>query len=435
MQGFQIHPVAGLEMGHLPQGVNPGVGAARGNDVYLFPKGFFQKALQDGLNGESIGLDLPSAVATTDILEDQFDLSHQKPRLATAPDSEVCISLSEFLGICNRVNGEIMKTKLQIVIVSLFGWVLLLHGGLSCSGVTPLVPAKTLLYLLDSFAKAVFVVENVTTVNGTVDPARTLSGDNTLIENPTAIAVDGLRDILYVADANQEAVLVFAPASQKDGDVSPTRQMPAGGNIQLMTFDETGNRLYVFNATDQTIQVWDRASRVDDDIPDRTFTIGFQATAIFIDNERDFLYVGDDIGFAINVYAQASTLIGNPVPTRIFFDDEDPFDMINSIGMNVANDLLFMANSLGPQINVFQTASDLNENVDPNRILEGDQTGLTDNMRYLKFLDNILYVNNAPTQVAIFDSANTADGNIAPNRLLTINGATTLIGFDIDLLH
>lgn len=315
-------------------------------------------------------------------------------------------------------------------------FILGIYGGLHCDGGgTPITPPKTLLYLMDTFHKAIFVVENVTTANGAVDPARTISGDNTLIDNPTAIAVDGRRDILYVADANQQAVLVFAPASTRDGDVNPARQIPAGGNIQAMTLDETGNRLYVFNATLQAVQVWDSASTVNGDIADRTFTINFLASAIFIDNQRDFLYVGDPIAFAINVFAQASTLIGTPLPTRVFFDDDDPFDRIDAITMNIPNDFLFMSNSLEPQVNVFENASDLNDEVDPDRIIEGDQTGFTDDLRYIKFLENVLYVNNNPTQVGIFDNANTLDGNLAPNRLLTINGATRITAFDIDLQH
>jgi hypothetical protein len=328
-----------------------------------------------------------------------------------------------------------MKTKIRTIVISFLTWGLLFCGGFACTSADPVNPAVTLLYLLDDVAKAVFVVDNITTVDGTVDPARTIEGDNTLIENPTAIAVDGRRDVLYVADANQQAVLVFAPASQRNGNVAPTRQLPAGGNIRSMTLDEDNNRLYVFNATDQSIQLWKDASRKDGDVPDNTFNLGFLASAIFIDSQRNILYVGDFIAFAINAYEQASTLIGSPLPTRIFMDSGTPFDSINSLSMNVPNDFLYMANNLGPLVNVFDNTSSLNGEVDPVRVIEGDQTQFSDNMRYLKFLNNVLYVNNNPTQIAIFNSANTADGNIAPDRLLTINGTTRIIGFDIDLTH
>jgi hypothetical protein len=288
---------------------------------------------------------------------------------------------------------------------------------------------------LDSFAKAIFVVENITTVDGTVDPARTISGGNTLLENPTAIAVDGRRDVLYVADANQQAVLVFAPASQKNGNVSPTRQLPASGNIQSMSLDIDNNTLYVFNATLQAVQVWTQASIRDGAVPNNTFTIGFLASAIFIDSQRDILYVGDPIAFVINAYEQASTTIGSPTPTRVLDDAGAALDRIDGLTMNILNDFLFTSNSLGPLINVFDNASNLDGEVDPVRVIEGDQTQFSDNLDDLKFLENVLYVNNAPTQIAIFDNANSADGNIAPNRLLTINGSTRIVGFDIDLLH
>jgi hypothetical protein len=330
-----------------------------------------------------------------------------------------------------------MKIIIRLILLSFLSWGVVVLGSMSCGGGTsnPVVPPTTLLYVLDTFHKAVFVVDHITTVNGVVDPSRTITGDNTLIQNPTSIAVDDRRDILYVGDANQQAVLVFAPASQENGDVAPSRQIPASGNIQAMTLDVDNNRLYVFNATLQAVQVWNHASTVNGTPPDNTFTIGFLASSMFIDNQRDILYVGDPIAMAIQAFAQASTTIGNAVPVATITDTVTPFDRINSLSMNVANNFLFMANSLGPLINEFDNASQLTGSIEATRVLQGDQTTLSSDLRYLKFLENVLYVNNDTTQIAIWNNANSVDGNIPPDRLITVNGTTNIIAFDIDLRH
>ena len=330
-----------------------------------------------------------------------------------------------------------MKIRPRLALYLFLTWTLVYLGATGCGGGNPNPPAQpiTLLYVLDTFHKAVFVVDHIDTVDGAVDPSRTITGDKTLITNPTSIAVDNRRDILYVGDATEQAVLVFAPASQEDGDVAPNRQIPASGNIQAMTLDETNNRLYVFNATLQAVQVWNHASTVNGTPPDNTFTIGFLASSLFIDNQRDILYVGDPIAMAIQAFAQASTTIGNAVPAATITNDVTPFDRINSLSMNVPNNFLFMANSLGPLVNVYDKASQLNGSVEPIRLLEGDQTTLSSNMNYLKFLNNILYVNNNFTQIAIWNNANSVNGNVPPDRLLTVNGSMNIIAFDIDLQH
>lgn len=308
--------------------------------------------------------------------------------------------------------------------------------GSDCSGGgDPLQTPKKLLYVLDNGNDAVYVLEGVDTIDGVVAPSRTISGDKTLITNPTAVAVDTRRDILYVADASERMVLVYAPASTTDGDVDPTRTIPAGGNIQRMFLDETNNRLYVFNATELTIQEWDDVSTVNGTVPDRFFNLDFLASAIFVDTERDFLYAGDFISMVIPVYNQVSTLIGSPLPSRIISDDERPFDRIDGITMNTDNDILYYANSLKPSIDIYLNALTVNGEVDPDRILEGDNTALTSELGFIKFLDNVLYVRNTPTDITVFDDANNLDGDVAPSRTITVDGADRIISFDIDLQH
>lgn len=328
-----------------------------------------------------------------------------------------------------------MKIRVQWVLLFLLLPVLTFSLGSDCNQGDPLQQARKLLYVLDNANKAVYILENVDTIDGTVSPVQTLEGDKTLLTDPRSVAVDQLRDILYVSDASQGLILVFAPASTLDGDVEPRRTLPGLGNVQEIFLDVTNNRLYVFNATDFTIMVWDNVSTRNNDGPDRIFGLGFLASAIFVDTQRDFLYAGDFIARTIVVYNQASTLIGDPQPTRLIFDSIAPFDRIDSITMNVPNDLLFFANGLTPAIPSFDRASTVEGDVEPDKNLEGDMTQLSFELGLIRFLEDSLYAKITTTQIAVYDSANNLDGNLAPNRVINPEGTQRIISFDIDLLH
>lgn len=340
----------------------------------------------------------------------------------------------------------------------------------------PLQEAKRLGYFIDNPNDSIYVVEGIDTVTGEVTPSATLTGDNTLLTNPTAIAVDSRRDILYVADAVQQLILVFAPASTLDGDVTPRRTLIAGlvggppgtgGNIQNLYLDEVNNRLYANNVSQQVVQVWDDVSMADDVGPNRFFDLNFFASAMFIDTQRNLGYFGDPIDMFALVYNQPSSQIGEPVPSAVWENDTQPFDTISGITENTSNNILFLANRQQRSIEVFDEASTLpnsdnnndSENtleVIPARTLSGDNTLLTTDMSKILFKDNVLYTLISRTQMAQWDSANSVDGDTAPTRVFTIvpevvdaaaedGGAdggmveetqeVILVDFAIDLLH
>lgn len=65
-----------------------------------------------------------------------------------------------------------------------------------------------------------YVIENASTANGAVTPARTVNGPATMLGNPVDIAFDGAN--LYVAEKSQGMVLRFDNIlSSAGGDVSP----------------------------------------------------------------------------------------------------------------------------------------------------------------------------------------------------------------------
>src|SRR5690348_10418687 len=74
-------------------------------------------------------------------------------------------------------------------------------------------PAADRLFVANPGGSSVLVWDAVSTVNGNTPPTRTISGLNTGLIAPVAVALDVTRDLLYVADPSQGDVLVFSPAS------------------------------------------------------------------------------------------------------------------------------------------------------------------------------------------------------------------------------
>lgn len=66
----------GLEVRHLAEGVDPGVGSARADQSGAGPCEILQSLLKASLNSWAIGLDLPSVIGLTRVFDDEPDLPH-----------------------------------------------------------------------------------------------------------------------------------------------------------------------------------------------------------------------------------------------------------------------------------------------------------------------------------------------------------------------
>lgn len=308
---------------------------------------------------------------------------------------------------------------------------------LACSAGGDPVPDFTgLLYVSDRGNQAIYVYDQVGSIDGAVDPVRTISGDNTQLENPTAIAVDGRRDVLYVAESASQQVLAFPQSSIADGDVTPLRVYPGLLRSSSLFVDVPGNRLYAADALDQSIKAWDNVTSVASGTgPNRTIPLGYEPSAVFVDTDRNLLYVGDPAGGVINIYKNASSLGVTPTADGVIQDATNPFLDIRGITLNISNNLMFVSDDNVPSVDVFTQASTLDGSVAPDRSLQGDTTTLTFDLGQALFIENVLYLQTSRTQVAIFDEANSLDGNTAPTRALTINPANLITGIAVDLAH
>jgi DNA-binding beta-propeller fold protein YncE len=130
------------------------------------------------------------------------------------------------------------------------------------------------LYVTD-INSAILVFDNASTMNGNVAPGRTISGSNTTLKGPFGAWLDSSSNRLYVANVEDNSILVFNNANTVNGNVAPDRTI-SGSNTTLSApegiwLDLTTNQLYVANGNNKSILVFNNASTVNGNVtPDRT---------------------------------------------------------------------------------------------------------------------------------------------------------------------
>ena len=108
----------------------------------------------------------------------------------------------------------------------------------------------------------ILVFDNAATITGNVPPVRTIDG----LDNPGGIFVDIMADRLYVVNTNANSVFIFDNASKATSN-SPPNRLLFGGSSSLNQprdlFVDTGaDRLYITNAADNSILVFNNAGTV-----------------------------------------------------------------------------------------------------------------------------------------------------------------------------
>lgn len=233
---------------------------------------------------------------------------------------------------------------------------------------------------------------------------------------------------LYVTSGSTNSVLRF-PAGAT-GNVSPQIKVttPVMAPIYL-ALDVPHDRLAALSFGANAIVVMDNASTTLS--PVRTIsgpaTTLNQTGKLALDEVNDLIYlVNQDLtGTHILVFGPASTASGNVAPLHILTPAFSPF----GLAVDSANNRLFVSD-VGGAINVFDNASTLNGSVVPNRVISGSSTQL--NQPGALVLDNsgrlIVASNTFPTTILVFANAGAASGNVVPtaSSVISINGASQL---------
>lgn len=209
----------------------------------------------------------------------------------------------------------------------------------------------------------VLVFNQISTANGNVSPARSISSGLVFSEY---LALDTTNDVLYVGDGIH-GVGAYAGASGLNGPATAARTLAenipdlANQFMYGIAVDVGRDMLYVANLDSSkvtnTINVFTASTANSSTTPDRTISLPYSSTIrIFLDAANDRLYVAGPAG-GISVYDSAHSLSG-PVAsaTRTI---TLPFAAQFALFVDATNDRLYaVAANRGFIVNGASTATD-----------------------------------------------------------------------------
>ena len=292
-------------------------------------------------------------------------------------------------------------------------------------------PTGKLYVTLDS-GNAILRFDNALTATGNVPPAAIISGTATLLLSPRSVALDIGSDRLFVADPGANAVLVFDNISTKNGNIAPTRTI-AGASTNLISpidlaLDGSRNLLYV--ADGGNIVVFSSASSVSgNQAPARIITPSpaFNVSGIFLDAATDRLFVSDATtgAEAIKVFDNASSLNNSVTAVRTIAGGNTQLGQPGNLIVDSAGRLI-VSNFSPPKITVYSNAATTSGNVTPLGAVTSTDMGSPSQIA-LNAANSDLYVADTfSARVVVFANIGTANGNVSANR--NINGSSTQLG-------
>ena len=287
-------------------------------------------------------------------------------------------------------------------------------------------PAQGKLYVSNGFDNSIFRFDQALTDSGNIPPATTIKGTNTKLNQPAYITLDVAADRLFVANTGDLSILIFDNISTKTGDVAPERAI-AGANTLLasptdLSLDKGRDLLYVADDTD--VQVFTSASTATGNIaPTRSYTTSpaFTISAILVDAANDRLYLADSAGQAINVYDNISTVAAGPITAnRTITGASTHIGTPSGLAIDGGGRLV-VTNATARSITIFNNAAGANGNIAPNAELVGTNTGFStpDQIVVDPNGSGTAYnVDPGAARVAIYTSLSSTTGNVAPTRTI-----------------
>jgi hypothetical protein len=279
--------------------------------------------------------------------------------------------------------------------------------------------------------------DNAFTANADAAPAATISGANTTLNAPSFMTLDAAADRLYVANRGDLSVVIFDGVSTKTGtvNIAPTRTI-AGAATGLLqptdvALDKGRDMLYVADDVDIFVFNSASASSTNGNVAfARDISPGFAISAIFIDATNNRLFVADQAADAIAIFDNASTLNGTVTASRVVQGTATRLAVPSGVAVDGAGRLIVSnvgnGTTIPPTITIYANAATVDANAAPVAEITGSNTGMVtpDQIVVDKTGNGTLYnADPGAARIAIFGGLNTANGNISPTR--SINGPST----------
>jgi DNA-binding beta-propeller fold protein YncE len=194
-------------------------------------------------------------------------------------------------------------------------------GGPGSPTPTPTVngSASGKIYVSIPSSNTILRFDNASTANGTTSPVAVISGTQTTLNSPQGIFVDEAADRLYVANQAGASILVFDAISTKTGSIVPTRTI-FGPSTSLLSpsgvaVDTVKNILYVSDGVD--LLAFNNASTASGDAAfARDIKFGFTIAGMYLDSGNDRLFLADASTNAIDIFDNVSALNVTTAPSR-----------------------------------------------------------------------------------------------------------------------
>lgn len=288
---------------------------------------------------------------------------------------------------------------------------------------------------LERFAEA-------TTVAGDVLPEATVRGNLTRLSQPGFLTYHPQPKRMYVPNGGDNSILVFDNFPNDAENVPPTR-IVSGPGTQLsrpvqVELDTTNDLLYVANAGNNSILVFANASTIQGGVAPSRILSGANTrigaiSAIHLDTAQDRLWVADPVAGALLVFNGASGLNGNVPPVRV----------IQGANTQLASPQFMLFQSRRLYVSCtnalvrFEDSDSINGNVAPTAVVSGLATALSRPQQLaLRLPEEELYVMDAgASAVLVFAHPSSASGAPTPLRKLLgpRTGFSDAVGLILDL--
>jgi hypothetical protein len=248
--------------------------------------------------------------------------------------------------------------------------------------------------------------------------------------------------ILLVVNRGGNSIVRFRAAKDLDGDVAPLGSI-AGPNARLngpasIQLDRIGGAL-VTNADGNRVSGFLNIMTANGDVTPERYVGG--PASLLNDPEGLAYSLGNDLAFvgnfdsgpgSVNVYSNVSTsaFIGTVAPVR----------QIRSFGINdcralvlAGTDELYVVNTGSNNVSVFANASSVQGFVSPSRTITS--TELQDHVLADAIVDtenHLLVLESTGNRVLVFSNAPALGEDAKPDAILTIPGATSVAGMQVD---
>jgi hypothetical protein len=265
---------------------------------------------------------------------------------------------------------------------------------------------------------------------GNIVPSVTITGSNTMLGNPVALAADSAGN-LYCANDSGNEVLIFAAGS--NGNATP--QVLGGSNVPLTATEgiaiDASGQIYVSDFRAPAVLVF-AAGATGNTAPIRTIagpdTGLTQPTGMAFDSKGN-LYVANYSGAGAPVVEFAPNANGDAEPIGSIGmangGGKSGLYSAFSVSLNSSDDIIVPNDSI-PGISIFKKGA--KGNVKPNAVISGSSTGITDLTSVGLDAKGLIYATNfsgsGNDQVLVFSAK--AKGNVAP--LHVFGGALTGLG-------